>query len=134
MLFSYDYPLAGFFLSVLYMALFVVWLWLAFSVMFDIFRSHDLSGPWKAVWVIFVILFPYLGVFVYLIVRGGSMHERATKSAEANQQAFDEYVRQTAGSSPSAADELQKLAGLRDSGVITAEEFETQKAKILAAT
>src|SRR6478609_5889960 len=134
MLLSYDYPLLGFFMSVLYMALFVIWLWLAFSVMFDIFRSHDLSGLWKAVWVIFVIVFPYLGVFVYLIARGGSMHERGRKSAEASQKALDDYVRRTAGSGPSTADELQKLAGLRDSGVITPEEFDAQKAKLLAST
>src|SRR6476659_6937352 len=133
MLLGYDYPLLGFFLSVLYMALFVIWLWLAFSVMFDIVRSHDLSGLWKALWVIFVIFFPYLGVFVYLIARGGSMHERAVKQAQASQQQFDEYVRQAASSGGSTADELQKLAGLRDSGVISATEFEAQKAKIMAS-
>jgi hypothetical protein len=133
MILGYDYPLLGFFLSMLYLSLFVIWLWLAFSVMFDIFRSHDLSGVMKALWLIFVIVFPYVGVFVYLLVRGGSMHERSVKRAEANQQAMNDYVRQTVGSGPSSADELQKLAGLRDSGVISAAEFETQKAKILAS-
>ena len=133
MILGYDYPLFGFFMSVLYFSLFFIWLWLAFTVMFDIFRSHDLSGWAKALWVIFVIVFPYLGVFVYLIVRGGSMHERAAKQAQASQQQFDAYVRQAAGSGPSTADELQKLAGLRDSGVITAAEFEAQKAKIMAS-
>jgi Short C-terminal domain/Phospholipase_D-nuclease N-terminal len=129
---AYDYPILGFFFSVLMIALFVVWLWLLFSVMFDIFRSRDLGGWAKAIWIVAIILLPYLGVFIYLIVRGGSMHERSVQDATQAQAQFDDYVRQTAGTQPSAADELQKLAGLRDSGVISADEFEAQKAKILA--
>ena len=132
MVLAYDYPVMGFFLSVLMIALFVVWLWLLFSVMFDIFRSRDLSGWAKAIWIVAIIIVPYLGVFVYLIARGGSMHERSVQEATQAQHAFDDYVRQTAGPQASTADELHKLAGLRDSGVISPEEFEVQKAKILA--
>jgi ABC-type multidrug transport system fused ATPase/permease subunit len=126
MVLGYDYPILGFFFSVLMIALFVIWLWLL-----DVFRSEDLNGWTKALWVIFVVLMPYLGVLVYLIARGGKMHERAVRGAVKHQQEFDDYVRQTA-STGSTADELQKLAGLRDTGVISPEEFETQKAKLLA--
>jgi type VI protein secretion system component VasK len=131
MVLGYDYPLLDFLLSVLWIVLFVAWLWLAFTVIFDIFRSSDLSGFSKALWVIFVIFLPFLGVFLYLIVRGGKMHERAAQQAQAQKQAFDQYVRDTAGTSGSTADELHKLAGLRDSGTITPAEFEAQKAKLL---
>ena len=131
MVLAYDYPILGFFFSVLMIALFVIWLWLLFSVLIDVFRSEDLNGWTKALWVIFVVLMPYLGVLVYLIARGGKMHERAVRGAVKHQQEFDDYVRQTA-STGSTADELQKLAGLRDTGVISPEEFETQKAKLLA--
>jgi hypothetical protein len=131
MVLGYDYPILGFFFSVLMIALFVIWLWLLFSVLIDVFRSEDLNGWAKALWVIFVVLMPYLGVLVYLIARGGKMHERALRGAIKHQQEFDDYVRQTA-STGSTADELQKLAGLRDTGVISPEEFETQKAKLLA--
>jgi ABC-type multidrug transport system fused ATPase/permease subunit len=131
MVLGYDYPILGFFFSVLMIALFVIWLWLLFSVLIDVFRSEDLNGWTKALWVIFVVLMPYLGVLVYLIARGGKMHERAVRGAVKHQQEFDDYVRQTA-STGSTADELQKLAGLRDTGVISPEEFETQKAKLLA--
>lgn len=133
MVLGYDYPLLDFLLSVLWFFLFIAWLWLAFTVIFDIFRSADLSGWAKALWMIFVIFLPFLGVFLYLIVRGGKMHERAARQAQANQRAFDEYVRSAAGTSASTADELQKLAGLRDSGVITPAEFEAQKGKLLGA-
>jgi membrane protease subunit (stomatin/prohibitin family) len=97
----------------------------------DIFRSHDLSGGVKALWVIFVIILPFLGVFVYLIARGGKMHERAAQQAAQQQKAFDAYVKQAAGSS-SNVDDLSKLADLKEKGVITDAEFEAQKAKLLA--
>jgi ABC-type multidrug transport system fused ATPase/permease subunit len=131
MVLGYDYPLLDFLLSVLWFFLFIAWLWLAFTVIFDIFRSADLSGWGKALWVLFVIFLPFLGVLMYLIVRGGKMHERAAQQAQAEKHAFDDYVRSTAGTSASSADELQKLAGLRDTGVITPGEFDAQKAKIL---
>ena len=131
MLAATDYPLLQVFLSMLYFFLFVIWIWIAIMVVVDIFRSHDLGGWGKAFWFLFVIVVPYLGVFVYLIARGGKMHERQVADATAQQKAFDEYVKQAAGS-PDVAGQLEKLAGLRDQGVISAEEFESQKAKLLA--
>src|SRR6202521_2793838 len=99
---------------------FIIWLYLLFIVFVDIFRSHDMGGFAKAIWVIFVIILPYLGVLVYLIARGGKMHERAEKQAEAQQKAFDDYVKKTAGASAgTSADELAKLADLKAKGVLT---------------
>ena len=89
-------------------------------------------GGWaKALWVIFVIVLPFLGILVYLIARGGKMHERAAQQAEEQQKAFDSYVKQAAGTSGSSADELAKLADLKQQGVLTDSEFEAQKAKLL---
>lgn len=126
-----NYPLLQVFLSMLYFFLFVIWIWIAIMVVVDIFRSHDLGGWGKAFWFLFVIVVPYLGVFVYLIARGGKMHERQVADASAQQKAFDDYVKQTAGGGD-VAGQLEKLAGLRDQGVITPQEFEAQKAKLLA--
>ena len=126
-----TYPLLDFFWTLLEIFLLIVWIWLAISVFFDIFRSHDLGGVAKALWVIFIVVFPFLGILVYLIARGGKMHERADAAAARQQRAFHTYVQQAAGTS-SAADELTKLVDLREKGVLTPEEFETQKAKILA--
>jgi hypothetical protein len=125
-----NYPLLQVFLSMLYFFLFVIWIWIAIMVVVDIFRSHDLGGWGKAFWFLFVIVVPYLGVFVYLIARGGKMHERQVADASAQQKAFDDYVKQTAGA-PDVATQLEKLAGLRSQGVITDAEFEAQKAKLL---
>jgi ABC-type multidrug transport system fused ATPase/permease subunit len=131
---SYQYPILDFFLTMLYFFLFVIWIWLLITVFVDIFRSHDMGGFAKALWVIFVIVLPFLGVFVYLIARGGKMHERAAQQAAEQQKAFDAYVKQAAGTVESdAADQLSKLAELKSQGVITDAEFETQKAKILAS-
>jgi hypothetical protein len=110
---------------------FVLWIWLLISVFMDIFRSSDMSGGLKAVWVLFVIVLPFLGVLVYLIARGGKMHERAAEQAAHQQKAFDAYVKQTAGAGSSVED-LTKLAALKEKGVISDAEFETQKAKLLA--
>ena len=128
-----DYPVLDAFLTILYFFLFIVWIWLAFMVFFDIFRSHDLSGWAKALWVIFIIILPFLGVFFYLIFRGGSMHERAAQQAALQQKHFDDYVRQAAGT-PGAdtASQLTKLADLRKQDMITEEEFQSEKAKLLA--
>jgi hypothetical protein len=126
-----TYPLLDFFWTLLEIVLMVVWIWLAITVFFDIFRSHDMGGLAKALWVIFIIILPFLGILVYLIARGGQMHERADAAAARQHKAFNAYVQQTAGSS-SSADELSKLADLREKGVLTPEEFEAQKAKILA--
>ena len=130
---AYDYPAGGVFLSMLYFFLFFIWIWILITVFIDIFRSSDLNGWTKALWAIFVIILPFLGVFVYLIARGGSMHERQAQQAARQKAAFDDYVRQTAGSEGSdTASQLSKLADLRSQGVLTEEEFEAQKAKILA--
>jgi hypothetical protein len=130
---SYQYPILDFFLTMLYFFLFVIWIWLLITVFVDIFRSHDMGGFAKALWVIFVIILPFLGVFVYLIARGGEMHERAATDAAQQQKTFDDYVRQTAGASGgTAADQLTKLADLKSEGVITDAEFQDQKAKILS--
>ena len=128
---AYTYPLLSIFWTMLEFFFFVLWIWLLIYIFMDIFRSHDIGGFAKALWVLFVIILPFLGVLVYLIARGGSMHERAEKQAQEQQKAFDAYVKQTAGASNSA-DELAKLADLKAKGVLTDAEFEAQKAKILS--
>ena len=127
---SYSYPLLGAFWTILEIFLWVLWIWILIYVFIDIFRSHDLSGWAKALWVLFVLIIPLIGVLVYLIARGGEMHERAERQAVRQQDAFRSYVQQNAESSP--ADQLTKLADLRDRGTITEEEFQREKAKILA--
>ena len=92
-----SYPVLDAFLTTLYFFIFIIWLWLLFMVFIDIFRSHDLGGVAKALWVIFIIILPFLGVLVYLIARGGKMHERAAQQAAAQQKAFDQYVQKAAG-------------------------------------
>ena len=92
-----NYPILDIFLTTLYFFIFIIWLWLLFMVFIDIFRSHDLHGWAKALWVIGIIVMPYLGVLVYLIFRGGKMHERAAQQAAQQQKAFDQYVKQAAG-------------------------------------
>jgi ABC-type multidrug transport system fused ATPase/permease subunit len=131
---TYRYPILDFFLTMLYFFLFIIWIWLLIMVFMDIFRSHDLGGWAKALWVIFIIILPFLGVFVYLIARGGKMRDRAARDAAQQQQAFDQYVQQTAGTSGSTtADQLAKLADLKSRGVLSEEEFQAQKAKILTS-
>ena len=125
------------FWSMLWFFLFFAWIWLLITIFADIFRSDDLSGWGKAFWTIFVVILPWLGVLIYLIARGGSMQERAMAQAVAQEKAQREYIQQVSassggGSSASSADELEKLAKLQSQGVITAEEFAAQKAKILA--
>jgi len=130
---SYTYPLLSLFWTIFIIFLWVIWIWILIAVFVDIFRSHDLSGWAKALWFLFVLFIPLIGVLVYLIARGGSMHERAAQRAQAEDAAFRSYVQETASASPaSSADQLAKLADLRDRGVITAAEFEREKAKILA--
>jgi hypothetical protein len=132
-MFASSYPLLDLFWTMLEFFLFFLWIWLLIMVFGDIFRSRDLSGGVKAIWVLFVLIIPFLGVFVYLIARGGSMHERAEAQMTAAQQAFDEQVKKAAGSSGgSSVDALSKLADLKASGAITDAEFEAQKAKLLA--
>jgi ABC-type multidrug transport system fused ATPase/permease subunit len=126
---GYTYPLLNIFWTMLWFFMFFIWIWLLITVFSDIFRSHDIGGFAKAMWVIFVLILPFLGVFIYLIARGNGMHERAAKLANQQQQEFDSYVKEVAGSS--SADQLTKLADLKAQGVITDAEFQAQKAKIL---
>ena len=127
---AYTYPLLSIFWTMLEIFFFFIWIYLLFIVFVDIFRSQDMGGLAKALWVIFVIVLPYLGVFVYLIARGGKMHERAAAQARQQQKAFDSYVQQAAGGS-STADQLSKLADLKEKGTITEAEFASEKAKLL---
>jgi hypothetical protein len=120
------------FLSMMYFFLFFIWVWLLIVVFSDIFRSHDLGGFAKALWVIFVIVVPYLGVFVYLIARGHKMSEHAAEAAQAQDAAQRTYIQNAAGTSASAADEIARLADLKSQGVISDAEFEQAKAKALA--
>ena len=129
---SYSYPLLGAFWTVLEIFLWILWIWVLIYVFIDIFRSRDLSGWAKALWFVFVLFIPLIGVLVYLIARGGEMHERAVRDAQQQDQEVRRYIQQAANE-PNTADELAKLADLRDRGVITAAEFEQQKAKVLAA-
>src|SRR5271156_3322289 len=124
---AYTYPLADLFGTMLGLFVFIIWFWLLVIIFSDIFRSHDMGGGAKALWVLFVIILPFLGVLVYLIARGGSMHERAAQQAQAQDKAFRAYVKETAGSSDSSVDQLQKLADLKAQGAITEAEFEQQK-------
>jgi len=114
---SYSYPLLGAFWTILEVFLWVLWIWVLIYVFIDIFRSRDLSGWAKALWFLFVLFIPLIGVLVYLIARGGKMQERAQQDARQQEK----------------ADQLAKLADLRDKGVISAEEFEREKAKVLAS-
>ena len=126
-----EWHLGEVFLVFLEFAMFFIWIWLLIMIFGDLFRSHDLSGWVKAIWVIGIILFPVLGILLYLIVRGGSMHERAVQQAKQTDAAIKSYVQQTA-SEGSTAEQLQKLADLKAQGVIDDAEFEQLKAKALA--
>jgi type VI protein secretion system component VasK len=130
---SYNYPLLSIFWTIFEVFLWVIWIWILIWIFIDIFRSRDLSGWAKALWFLFVLFIPLIGVLVYLIVRGGSMQERAVQQAQQEDQAARAYIRDAADSG-SSADQLAKLAGLRDRGVITADEFEREKAKILSSS
>src|SRR5579862_6971087 len=128
---GYSYPLLSVFWTILEIFLWVIWIWILIWILIDIFRSHDLSGWAKALWFLFVLFIPLVGVLVYLIVRGGKMQERAVQQAQQDDQQFRTYVQDAAGTS--TADQLSKLADLRDRGVITAEEFDREKAKVLSS-
>ena len=128
---SYNYPILNVFWTILMVFLWVLWFWVLITVFIDLFRSRDLSGWAKALWFVFILVLPLIGVLVYLIARGGKMHEHAAREAELQDQQFRRYVQEAAGSQGSA-DQLARLADLRDRGVITADEFDREKAKILA--
>ncbi len=125
-------PLLDFFWAMLVFFLWVIWIWLLITVFIDIFRDKGLNGFAKALWVLFLIFIPLLGVLVYLIARGDDMHERQMDHAIRQQQRSEEYIRQVSGGGGGSADELAKLAELHKNGVLTDDEFATQKAKLLA--
>lgn len=127
-----SYPLLDVFLSILWFALFFVWVYTLIAIFTDVVRSRDLTGGGKAAWFLFVLCLPFLGAFVYLIARGGSMHERAVRAVEDHEEAFRRYVERTARGGDSTADQLHKLDDLRSRGILTDAEFESEKAKLLS--
>jgi hypothetical protein len=127
---AYDYPLLGVFFTILWLAMFVIWIWLLVVIFGDIFRSHDMGGVAKTLWVILVVFLPFFGILFYLLFRGPGMPDRARQRGERQEREFRDYVEETAGG-PDPADELSRLAALRDQGVLTDAEFEAEKAKIL---
>ena len=131
-MFAYDYPVMGVFWSMFIFFIWILWFMLLFKVFIDIFRSDDMGGWGKALWSIFVICVPFLGVFVYLIARGKDMGKRDMAQAQAQDAQFRAYVQDAAASGGSSADQLAKLADLKDRGVISDAEFQQQKSKILA--
>jgi ABC-type multidrug transport system fused ATPase/permease subunit len=126
-----SYPLLDIFWTILEFFIFFLWIFLVITIVIDVFRSHDMSGGVKALWLLFILILPFLGVLIYLIARGSGMHERSVKQAQDQQKAFSDYVAQTAkGVNP--AEQLATLADLKEKGVITDDEFQAQKAKLLA--
>jgi hypothetical protein len=127
---AYDYPILGLFWTMLFFFIWIAWIMLLFHVLVDVFRS-DMKGVSKALWAIFVIVIPWLGVLVYVIANGDDMSRRNIEAARNQQAEMDSYIRNTAGSG-GTADEIAKLAELRQQGVLSDEEFAQQKSKLLA--
>jgi len=128
-----DYPFLDLMWTMLIFFIWILWFWLLFTVFADIFRRHDISGWGKAAWLLFTILLPFLGVFVYLITQNTGMTERNLERARAQKAQFDDYVRQTAGeSSGGATAEIERAKSLLDSGAINQSEFDAIKQKALA--
>jgi Short C-terminal domain/Phospholipase_D-nuclease N-terminal len=123
-----DYPFLNILWTMIVFFAWVAWIWIVITVLIDVFRRDDIGGWGKAAWVVFVILVPFLGVLIYLIAEHDGMRERSERQARAQQQAYDSYVRETAGGS---ATEIAKAKELLDSGAITQEEFDAIKAKAL---
>lgn len=119
-----------FFWLMLWFFLWIIWIWLLIRVFGDLFRA-EMSGWAKAGWMVFILILPFLGVFVYLITQGDAMGRREVEKMEAIDRAQRQYIREAAGSAGGVADELEKLASLKNSGVISDAEFESQKAKLL---
>jgi hypothetical protein len=128
-----SYPFLDVIWTMFIFFLWIIWFWLLFTVFIDIFRRHDLSGGKKALWLIFVIILPYLGVFIYLITQNEGITQRNLDRAQSQKAQFDDYVRTTAGAGGAAA-EIERAKGLLDSGAITQAEFDSIKQKALAAT
>jgi hypothetical protein len=126
-----DYPFLDILWTMLIFFAWIIWFWLLITVFADLFRRHDIGGGMKTLWIIFVILLPFLGVFIYLISQGRSMAERNVKGMQAQQAQLDAHIKTVAGSG-GAADEIDKAKKLLDSGAITQAEFDAIKAKALA--
>jgi hypothetical protein len=124
-----DYPFLDVFWTMIIFFFWVIWIWIVVTVLIDIFRRHDIGGFSKALWVIFVVVLPWLGVLIYLIAQHDGMRDRSIKQAQEQKAAFDDYVRDAAGGS---ADQIAKAKELLDSGAINQAEFEALKAKALA--
>jgi Phospholipase_D-nuclease N-terminal/Short C-terminal domain len=128
-----EMPLLDIFWTMLWFFVFVAWIWLLIVILTDVFRSRDLSGWGKALWTLFIVFLPVLGTLLYLIVRGTDMAERSEQAAIERDRKTRDYIRAAAPArAASTADELDRLAHLRNSGVLTEQEFEAQKAKLLA--
>ena len=128
-----DYPFLDVLWTMLIFFAWVIWFWLLITVFADVFRRHDIGGGAKTLWIVFVIILPFLGVFIYLISQGHGMNERNVKQAERMQAQSADYIRSVAGSGGGAADQIEKAKGLLDSGAITQAEFDALKAKALGA-
>ncbi len=126
-----DYPFLDIFWTTIIIVLWITWFMILFRVLGDIFRRHDIGGFSKVIWIIFVILLPFLGVFIYLITQGGEMAQRDVKDMRAAQGEFDDYVKSVAASGGSAA-EIEKAKALLDSGAITQAEYDALKTKALS--
>ena len=124
-----DYPFLDVFWSMIIFFFWVIWIWIVITVLIDIFRRRDIGGFAKAMWVIFVVILPWLGVLIYLIAQHDGMRDRSIQQAQDQKAQFDQYVREAAGGS---ADEIAKAKQLLDSGAITQDEFAALKAKALA--
>ena len=131
MVIAASYPFLNVLWDILIFFAWVIFIWIAITVLIDVFRRHDISGWQKALWVIFVVVLPWIGVLVYLIVNHAGMAERRMKDAEASQAQFDQYVRRAAASG-GAANEIDKAKQLLDNGTITQAEFDAIKAKALS--
>ena len=132
MVFAADYPFIDVFWSILIFFFWVIWIWILITVLIDVFRRRDLSGWGKAAWALFMIVLPYLGVFIYLITQGGEMAERRAAEVRESQASFDTYVRDVAGSGAAPADQIAKAKELLDSGAIDQAEFDKLKQQALA--
>lgn len=131
MIFATSYPFLDVFWTIIIFFAWVIFIWIAVTVLIDVFRRHDISGWAKAAWVVLIIVLPFLGVLLYLILNHEGMNERRAKDTQAAQSQFDDYVRRTAGSGGPAS-EIEKAKQLLDSGAITQQEFDSLKAKALA--
>jgi energy-coupling factor transporter transmembrane protein EcfT len=133
MVFAADYPFLNIFWTMIIFFAWVVWIWMMIVILTDVFRRRDIGGFAKAAWIIFMIVLPFLGVLVYLIAEHNGMAERQAQQADAMQRQSEDYIRSVAAPADGAAETIQKGKGLLDSGAITQAEFDTLKAKALAA-